>query len=349
MKKNDFKVVNFSVNNKASSNEADILIYDQIGEYFDWNTWDTAGVTYKSFEEEFNKIKDSKKINIRVNSAGGDVHMGLSIYNFIQRNLDKNIHIYVDSVAYSMAAIITQAVKKENRHIAKNAMLMLHSASTTIYGQYNASQLLEMVNVMNKYDEILAISLADTMGMTKEDILAKYFNGDDHYFTPEEAVSIGLMNDIIDNVPVNNSLEEERKSIFAELNDLKSIINKFFNPKKPESMNLDQVINDLKAGNISNEVATQLASKLETFNTAKITNEELEAAVASKEAEVTTAKDAVIQEKEAEIQNLKSQIDAKAINNGGNPPANATDAPIDLTDEDAEFAKRMAFKPVQFH
>lgn len=345
----ELKMVNFAVQPKASSNEADILIYDQIGEYFDWNTWDTAGVTYKSFEAEFQKIKDSSKINIRVNSTGGDVHMGLSIYNFIQRHQDKNIHVYVDSVAYSMAAIITQSVKKENRHIAKNAMLMLHSASTTIYGQYNASQLTELVGVMNKYDEILASSLSDTMDMTKEEILAQYFDGKDHYFTPDESVANGLMNDIVDSIPVSNSLEEERKSIFAEFKEIKNLITNLITPKSENPMTLNNIIDEIKAGNISNEKAIEIANKLESFNAAKITNEELEAQLEAKANEVATEKDAIITEKDTEIANLKAVIDGNAINNTGNNPTGARDTQEGVDAEAEERKKFLAFRPININ
>lgn len=340
------------VKNQAS-NVADIYIYDAIGENFDWWTWTITGVTFDSFSKDLEAVKNMDRINIRVNSEGGDVHAGLSIYNLIKRTAHNNIHIYVDGVAYSMAAIIMMAVPKENRHMATASMLMFHSASTTIYDSMNSTQLQELADVLSKYDDILASSLTDSTGLTIEEIKAKYFDGKDHYLTPQDALDAGLIADIVDsNIEVFNSIksENDKKSFMDVLqnfeNSMLDKINNLFNNQKPKDMNITDVINALRSGDaITNEQRTELASQLEKFNVNKFSQEDIDKAVeakASEFAEIQNNLDAEKQAKEAfelKVKDLEAQL---AIHNGGSAPGGAADNQED-SNEDLD---RFKFKPL---
>jgi len=334
--------IGFKVSNNAS-NETEILIYDQIGAYFDWTTWEQGGVTYNNFEQQLNEaLNQGNKINIRINSAGGDVHSGIAIYNLINRNADKNIHVYIDSIAYSMAAVIVHAVPKENRHMAANAMMMIHSASGTIYGQYNGMQLRELADTMDKYDDILATSIANESSTTKEEILAKYFNGKDHYFTAEEAQEAGFVSDITakpaEAKTEENTLENLIKNIQSQI---KAISNKLIhNPQNTKPMiNLNDVIAKLRTGEISNEEATTLADTVEQFNEEKTTADDVSTAVAEATAPLQSENEAL----KTEIENLKNELRDKAIQSSGAAPDGAKDNTV------IEQPKNFQFRPIPFH
>lgn len=71
------------------------------------------------------------RIEVRINSNGGDVFSGIAIYNTL-KNSDGDIHLYVDGIAASMASVIALCGKPVE--MSKYARLMLHSVSGGCYG-----------------------------------------------------------------------------------------------------------------------------------------------------------------------------------------------------------------------
>jgi ATP-dependent protease ClpP protease subunit len=340
--------ISFSVRNSAS-NEADILIYDQIGEYFDWATWEPGGVTYNNFEKELTEaLNQGKKVNIRINSSGGDVHSGIAIYNLIQRNQDKNIHVFIDSIAYSMAAVIVHAVKAENRHMAANAMMMIHSASGMIYGQFNGTQLRELADTMDKYDDILATSIASESNQSKEDILAKYFDGKDHYFTADEAKKAGFISDIVEkpseaSTPIENTIGNLLRNMQTQINNLANIIK----PQNQKTMiNLNDVIAKLRAGAITNEEAQELATSVEQFNQEKTTQEDVQTAVREAVQPLQSEKDALQNENDtlkSQIEDLNAKLQNATIQNSGAPVGTVNPEPTNIDPK-----KEYTFRAIPF-
>ncbi len=293
--------VNYKISNVANSansgKEVNVEIYDNIGEYLDWTTWSVKGVTYESFNAEFEKVLDADKINIRINSYGGDVNAGLAIYNLIQRHADKNIHTYIDSAAYSMGAVIAQAVKKGNRHAAKNATLLIHEATSTFYGDFNATQLREAADQMDTFNEVLATSMADTMGITVEDFKSQYFDGKDHLMSAKKALDLGLIDDIVESA--SNKDEEKNPKNASNYDLAQQVANiiatkyakvaAFFKPENSPTpqinsniMTLDQIINMLEGDSpISAEQRAQALEVAKNFNAAKFTQAEVDAAISA--------------------------------------------------------------------
>ena len=64
----------------AKKDSADILIYEQIGQ-----NWFDEGVSAKKFVTDLNKL-DVSAINLFINSPGGNVFEGNSIYNALVRH-----------------------------------------------------------------------------------------------------------------------------------------------------------------------------------------------------------------------------------------------------------------------
>lgn len=338
MNKAQNRVVNFKVKNQGSDT-TEIEIYDYIGEYIDWSTWSIKGVTYESFKKEFESaIQNSKTVNLRINTNGGEINAGLAIYNLIQRHADKDIHVYVDAAAYSMGIVLAQAVKKGNRHAAKNATLMIHQAISFYCGDYNAIDLRNQADILDTFDDVLATSIADTMGMDKEEFKNKFFDGKDHFFTASEAVDLGLIDDIYESAETPSTSTEEKPKESAPSNKMLSFImnrldalengvanikNKF-SPKNKPIMNLNDVLEVLNSGEeISTEKRKELADKVAGFNGARFTNEEVE----EKIAEATQPLEAQIETLTEENATLTEKLDAELLNKGGANPNNSNDSP----------------------
>ena len=73
-------------------------------------------------------------INLRINSFGGSLFAGLATVDVI-RNLNSNVHSFIEGAAASAATIITVAC--DERYIGKYSKMLIHQLSSSMYGKYN--------------------------------------------------------------------------------------------------------------------------------------------------------------------------------------------------------------------
>jgi len=186
-----------------------LKIYGDIGPYW-------GDVNAADFLAVFNALESTcSRIDIHVNSPGGSVWEGLPIANAIKSSpLYDHIHLYGDGIEFSMAAILMAAAKKGNAHVAKGSLLMFHSAS--VYGYGNSKSLKKTAEDLEKYDDILASFLVDRLGLTLEQVKAKYFDGEDHYYTPAEALAEGLI-DIIEDYEAEETPENVKNMSYGQV------------------------------------------------------------------------------------------------------------------------------------
>lgn len=103
---------------KAKADKAEIWIYEFIGKDF----WSDEGLTAKQFQKDLSEIKASQ-IDLHINSPGGDVFDGNTIYNLIKQHPAK-VTTYIDGLAASIASVI--ALAGDTVYMAENALFMLH-------------------------------------------------------------------------------------------------------------------------------------------------------------------------------------------------------------------------------
>lgn len=173
----------YNILTTEGADEATILLYGYIGDWIGWDDekggWAQKGVTDIDFVKELEALAAKyNTIHVRINSPGGEIFHGSAIVTAI-RNCAAEVHTWIDGVAASMAGVIWMAGKK--RHMAKNAMLMIHSASGICWG--NAEDMREMAGTLDAFDQSLITSCADSLGMTEDDMKKKYFDGKDHWLT----------------------------------------------------------------------------------------------------------------------------------------------------------------------
>ena len=180
----------FNIMTSADDNQADIFIYGPIGNFW----WDDDAVSASDFIKEFKTLENKfDRINIRINSPGGSIWDGLPIVNAIKAS-KKDVHTYIDGIAYSMGFMIALAGHKV--HAAKNALGLAHSASTIEWG--NAKAMRQTADDLDKYDDSLATIVQDRTDESIEDIKAKYFDYEDHLMTAQELTDNNLIDVIED-------------------------------------------------------------------------------------------------------------------------------------------------------
>lgn len=178
----------------ANPAEAEILIYGDIGE-----SWDAdESMTAKRFAAELADVK-ATDLTIRINSVGGVVADALGIYNAIKRH-PANTTCVIDGVAMSSASLIAMA--GDTLAMASNGILMIHAPWGLAVG--NAQRLRKTADDLDTYAKAMANAYVRP-GLTYDQALALLSDGEDHYYTAQEALDAGLIDSISDAVQVSAS------------------------------------------------------------------------------------------------------------------------------------------------
>ena len=198
-----------------------IFLYGDIGDYYDVQSGRVA-------KELMEAEKVNRRVNVRINSNGGEVYCGIAIYNAL-KNSKADVHIYVDGIAASMASVIALCGKPVE--MSKYARLMLHSVSGGCYG--NKKDMQKCIEEIESLEDSLGDIYAARLGMTKEEVKATYFDGEDHWLTAEEALRLGFIDGIYDADPVPEDSTPEQ--IYALFN------NRLVEPQNKDRMNLEEI------------------------------------------------------------------------------------------------------------
>lgn len=169
-------------------NEANINIYGDITSdagKSDWFGGEIEGVSAKMLSEELNQLGDVSKINVYINSYGGEVAEGLAIYNALKRHKAK-VATYCDGFAASIASVIFMA--GDERIMNASSLLMIHNAWT--FAQGNAEQLRKQADDLEKITQASVEAYKAHSTLTEEEIKALMDN--EEWITPKEALEYGF-------------------------------------------------------------------------------------------------------------------------------------------------------------
>lgn len=129
-------------------------------------------------------------INLRINSYGGSLFAGLATVDVI-RNLNSEVHSYIEGAAASAATIISVACSK--RYIGKYSKMLIHQLSSGIYGKYTELED-DMENNKHLMATIKSIYKQYTkLPMKKLDEILKH----DLWFDSKTCLDYGLVDEII--------------------------------------------------------------------------------------------------------------------------------------------------------
>jgi len=174
---NKVKKQSYKIENKVD--ESTVYIYDEI------SMW---GVDAQAFVKDFNAI-DSKTIHLRVNSPGGSVFDGTTIYNVIKQHKSKVI-AHIDGLAASISSVIVLAA--DEVQMADNAFYMIHEPWSIMAG--GADELRKEADLLDKVRGTIAKTYMDKTNKKEEEI----FNlmREETWMTAEEALEHGFVDSI---------------------------------------------------------------------------------------------------------------------------------------------------------
>lgn len=150
-----------------------LYVYDEVRAEgrFNWETWDyeESETSAKFFRDQLDGIPNGETIELHVNSVGGEVGEGVTIYNLLRQksNAGSRLVGYVDGMAYSVAMDIIMAC--DEIHMGLGTSMFLHNPWAAVAG--NADQLRSMADQLDALaDASLQLYLSRSKNLTEEEL-----------------------------------------------------------------------------------------------------------------------------------------------------------------------------------
>lgn len=180
---------------QAKTNTYQLYIYDDVKAQgrFDWSTWEylESETSAEYFRKQLAEIPADAEIELFVNSNGGSVKEGTSIYNQLVRH-PAHKTAYVDGFAYSVAFLILMACDHIVMGLGTSALA--HNMWMCVAG--NASELRKAADDLDKMMESNRKIFLKRCGkkMTEEELCA--LMEEERPLTPEECLEMGFCDEI---------------------------------------------------------------------------------------------------------------------------------------------------------
>jgi len=207
----------FNIVNKTET-EIEIDIVGEIGfDFWKWLNDEPQSNTYENIKKELKEIANGnyKRIIVNINSPGGSLPEGLSIYDvFTESKAEIITRTY--GMTASAATIIAQA--GHSREMSDNSLYLVHRASGGVYG--NINDLKEIEQTLNKADDRIANVYAKRSGKNIDSFieLMDKNNGNGEWLTSDEALEYGLIDKVTEPSKLAASANKE---IFAQIKNKK--------------------------------------------------------------------------------------------------------------------------------
>ena len=135
-----------------------------------------------------------KEISFYINSPGGIVWSGLAMYDTMQYISSKIMTICIGQAASAGSLLLTSG-EKDMRFSLPNSRIMVHQPSGGFQGQVTDIEIQskEIVKTKKRLNEIYAKHTGKSLKEVEE-VMER-----DKFFSPEEAISFGLIDKIVEN------------------------------------------------------------------------------------------------------------------------------------------------------
>jgi len=170
--------------------EGDIIADDEAWMY-EFLDLETPLTSPKAFRDALSE-HDGKELHVYIDTYGGDVFAGTSIYAELSRRNGKTVGI-VDSKCMSAGTIIMMGC--DEIEVSPSAIIMIHDPITSVYG--GISDVEKTLELLNTVKESILNAYGAKAKVSREE-LAKLMR-EETYMTAQQAVELGFADRIREN------------------------------------------------------------------------------------------------------------------------------------------------------
>lgn len=212
----DMKPYNILLDDEEDS--AEVNMYGEVVSTppTDWWTGERVEGLYiilSDFLNDMESLKNKKKVTFHINSPGGEVFAGVSIYNRM-KEFKGTVTTVVDGLAASAASIIAQGASKGKRKVCNGSLTMIHGASSFMFGYYNANDMKDSIKQIEAIDKSIAEIYTKMTGMEQDKI--KSMMSKTSWMSAQDALENGFADEIVDtDEKVTMSLNANRSMLMV--------------------------------------------------------------------------------------------------------------------------------------
>ena len=283
--------------NRLDRETAEIYLYGIIGAHLDIDT------NKLTAEIEGLRRGGMRKFVFYVNSDGGEVVQGSSLFNYLDRT-DIDVTFIIDGIAASMMAMLITNPKHKVM-AAKHAKFMYHRVQGYVYG--NSAEVRAHADMIDTFEGSLIDMMAARMGVEKEAVKSEFFtDGTDHWLSAEQAKERGLVDSIIVN---GRKMVEADLSVLTNRHDVWNFYNKqIINLKNQSKMAVEKNLYALALGLSQDEDDNKVIGTIQNLVGEKRT---LTESLATKDTEIATLKNKLQAFEQAKVMGLINQAIAE--------------------------------------
>jgi|TARA_R100000479_G_C6385262_1_gene202737 ATP-dependent protease ClpP protease subunit len=167
---------------ESNTEKKEIVMRGFIGDY-------ENGISADDFRDALAEHA-GQDVTIHLNSEGGSVTDGLSMFNAIA-NHDGKVTVHIDALAASIATVV--AIAAAEVKMSSNGKFMIHRCWTAAVG--NCQDFRSMADVMDLLDKDIAASYSEKTGASEEEMLAMM--DAETWMDAETALNAGFIDEIV--------------------------------------------------------------------------------------------------------------------------------------------------------
>lgn len=177
----------------ASPNE--IKLYGPIG---------YPGITAEQVKRQLDVADRTQPLVVRIDSEGGSVFDGMSIYDAIA-NWEAGSKVIIESAAFSIASFIAMA--GDSIEITENGYVMIHNPYTGTEGDSRDHR--KAAEILDKLESSMLAAYSERTGMTPEEV--RGIMAGETWYTAIDAKAAGLVDSILSTKKQSRLIESQYK------------------------------------------------------------------------------------------------------------------------------------------
>jgi ATP-dependent protease ClpP protease subunit len=214
-------------------------------------------VVEKDFIKDLQRYPEAKRINVYINSGGGEVFAAIAIAQQLKRH-PAEVHTYAEAMCASAATIIHMA--GDVRHISVSGLYMIHLPMSKVQG--NKHDMAKGIEVLGKVEDLIRMTYKIKVKITDEQLTQMIDH--EEWLTADEALAYGFA-DVVDEAPMDE-IDKMVKNIQDDMFNYGGVDFCFSNFVEPDKLRakLSEVQNQNHTP-VKNEGGKDMPKTLEEF------------------------------------------------------------------------------------
>lgn len=213
---------------------------------------DDVDTSAASFKKQLKNFEDIDEIVVNINSPGGSVFEGVTIFNMLKNHKAKII-VNIEGLAASIASVIAMA--GDEVRMPSNAMLMIHNAMGSGFG--NANEIRKFADDLEKINQTVVNSYLIKNPSMEQQQLQSLLDAES-WLSASEALELGFVDEVLRSVEAVAQIDTDLLNKYENVPE--QIKNMVETPKNTKAINGQKIKVELDTKDFRAEINALMES-----------------------------------------------------------------------------------------